>query len=81
MPKQTKQTKAQSKSKKSTAEDKDLRAELDELRQYIGLRAYGGQKPLQAFQLEAFNLWVEFKRNVQTNMLTAVFKSLTSKAG
>jgi preprotein translocase subunit SecA len=52
---------------------------LDELRQGISLRAYGGRNPLQVYQLEAFNLWEGFKKDAQAELLKATYKILTLK--
>lgn len=50
---------------------------LEELRQGISLRAYGGRNPLQVYQLEAFNLWEVFKKGTQEELLKEIYKLLT----
>lgn len=44
---------------------------LEELRQGIGLRSYGGQKPLQSYQLEARTLWEVFQDNTKREIAEA----------
>lgn len=50
---------------------------LEDLRQGMGLRVYGGQKPLQAYQLEAYKLWKIFQENTSHELIRAVFIHLT----
>lgn len=45
---------------------------LEELRQGISLRAYGGQKPIQAYQLEARRLWDDFQREIRQTIIKVV---------
>ena len=43
----------------------DYLTRLEKLRQGIGLRAYSGQRPLQAYQVEAYKLWNAFQAEVK----------------
>lgn len=49
---------------------------LEELRQGIGLRAYGGHKPLHSYQLEARTLWDEFQSQIKFEIIQAIQKEL-----
>lgn len=45
---------------------------LEELRLGINLRAYGGQKPLQAYQMEAYRFWKDFQQEVRQVIIAVV---------
>ncbi|HEX2909932.1 MAG TPA: DEAD/DEAH box helicase [Chloroflexia bacterium] len=49
---------------------------LEELRQGIGLRAYGGQKPLYSYQREASRLWRDFQNLTRHDISEAVQNEL-----
>lgn len=51
---------------------------LEELRQGISLRAFGAQKPLQAFQVEGRQLWDSFQSREENEVIKSITNCLNS---
>ena len=48
---------------------------LDELREGVGLRAYGQKDPLLEYKMEAFNLFMEMMETINQEVASIVFKA------
>jgi preprotein translocase subunit SecA len=46
---------------------------MDEMRQGIGLQAYGHQDPLVAYKREAHDMWEQLLENIRQNIARAIF--------
>ncbi|MBC7251925.1 MAG: preprotein translocase subunit SecA [Anaerolineae bacterium] len=51
--------------------------DLDNLREGIGLRAYGQQDPLVAYKVEAYDMYQDLMANIQHEIVHAIFRPVT----
>jgi preprotein translocase subunit SecA len=56
----------------------DYLRSMDQLRQGVGLRAYGQQDPLVEYKREAFNMFASLMDNIKLEVVQKIFRSTTS---